>query len=419
MKQNLFRTGTLLALLLLSIVALTVQVAALPVSVEWIKINGDIVESGERLEVERSQILDVKVKFTALADAENIRAEAFIQGYEHRLIIDETPIFDITQGNTYTKSLKIKLPDEMDRDDYVLRVIMSDRTGPLSTFQLALDVSTARHSLSIDDVSLSPGSTVEAGRSLLTTVRLDNMGQKDEDVKVTVSMPELSISQVDYVDQLESDDARTSEELFLRIPRCAKPGEYTLVVKVEYNEMNSVVTSQKTITVVEGEFCDELSNMDARTKIVLGNTVQTLAAGEKGIYPVTITNQARESKTYALLVEGAGEFGEIQVSPSNVMQLDGGESGTAFIFVRPNADASGDKQFVLTVQEDGSILKQLTLSASVKDNGSWSGLAKGLQIAVIVLVVVLVVLGLFIGFSRLRENGEFKESQGGEEKDFY
>src|SRR3970040_1114528 len=108
MNSKLKKFGVFVLLLLqLAIVATTVT--ALPVSVDWIKINGDVIESGERLEVERSGDLDIKIKFEALADEENIRAEAFIQGFEHRLIFDETPIFDITEGNTYTKTLRLKL----------------------------------------------------------------------------------------------------------------------------------------------------------------------------------------------------------------------------------------------------------------------------------------------------------------------
>ena len=74
------------------------------------------------------------------------------------------------------------------------------------TEEIELAVEPVRHGVDIADVDFSPGLTVKAGRSLLTTVLLENFGDKvEKDVKVTVEIPELGVSAVEYVDVLPDD----------------------------------------------------------------------------------------------------------------------------------------------------------------------------------------------------------------------
>ena len=96
------------------------------------------------------------------------------------------------------------------------------------------DVESVRHSLTIKDVVFSPETRVKAGRALLSTVRIKNTGDKDEDsIKITVAIPELDLSASDYIEELDEGKSTTSEELYMRVPNCAEAGDYEAVVTVK------------------------------------------------------------------------------------------------------------------------------------------------------------------------------------------
>ena len=118
-----------------------------------------------------------------------------------------------------------------------MRIEISNRNDDEVVYNAVLKVEQARNAIVIRDVIFSPENSVKAGRALLTSVRIKNMGEDDdEDVKVMVSIPELGISASDYIDEVESEESVTSEELYMRIPECADAGDYTATVTVEFDE---------------------------------------------------------------------------------------------------------------------------------------------------------------------------------------
>jgi uncharacterized membrane protein len=385
------------------------------VQIEEVQVDGEALDDDElRGEVARGDTVEVKVKLLALADDDDVVVEASVEGLDHdtEKAEDETDAFSVKAGKTYYKSLTLALPDRMDIDQYALRIEVSNRDDDEVIYNAILDIEQPRNSIMIKDVVFSPENSVKAGRALLTSVRIKNMGEDEEDdVKVQVSIPELGISASDYIDELEEDDSVTSEELYMRIPECADAGEYTATVKITYDEGDESVSKDYVITVIGSDVCNVGAN-GGKTVVTVGSDVQDVVAGESGVvYPITLSNTGSVAKTYTVSAVG-GDWAEIKVSP-NVVVLGPEETKIVYVSVAAKEDAAeGEKTFGVAIKSGDATLKEVTLKANVvEDNAGWSKVKKGLEVALVVLVVLLVIIGLIIGFNRLKgdEDEEAKE----------
>jgi len=185
MKSNKFRVFSVLAIFLVGIMAISSVVSVASVTVDSVKINGakGDANGGDTLDIDRGEEVEIKVRFEATADDTNVELNAFIAGYEYK---DKEPlaagshVFDVEAGVTYVKTLKMSLPDRLDRELYRLRLFFADNDDPITVSDYFLKVGTNRHELQIKDVLLSPESAVQAGRALIGVVRIKNTGEKDE-----------------------------------------------------------------------------------------------------------------------------------------------------------------------------------------------------------------------------------------------
>ncbi len=252
--------GVLLVLAATSVVA---QTKTIPVFIEETEIDGTEVTDGNVniLDLERDNEFSLRLRLFATQDSEDVEIRAFISGYEHNdveSISDMIGPFDFEANVTYVKKMTLTLPANLDQDDYKLRIIISDRFGFQSVANYDLRVNTERHDIRVQDIVLNPGTSVKAGQALLVSARVENMGQKDEeDVKVTASIADLGVSAASYIDEVESEDEEQTEELFIRLPKCAEAGEYQMTLTAEYNDGKDKVTMNKMITVLENEDCKE------------------------------------------------------------------------------------------------------------------------------------------------------------------
>ena len=411
MKTNMFFVMFLLALVAVG----ATSVMALP-TVEQVKINGDVFSSGDSLVVERGETLNIRVKLTSEFDEKNVQVSADIIGYEystHEKLSDLTPVFDLDANDTVYKNLELTIPEKVEKDYYDLRIRVATRTGTAFEGLYRLHIKGTRHSVVIKDVVFNPEYRVKSGRALLTVVRVKNLGEKDEEgIKIKVSIPDLGISAADYIDELEAGESTSSEELYLRIPKCAEEGSYDVKVQVTYNEGYSEVTQAYSIYVKQEEVCEPVSPTTPtaveKTVVTTTSEVQELTPGAQGvIYPLTITNAGTTAQTYVLSVEG-GDWATIKISPSNVLVVQPGETKTAYIYVsaKPNAP-EGEQLFNVKVSVGGEE-KLVSMKAFVK-KAATEGLRRGLEIALIILLIVLIIVGIVIGISRLKGQGEEEE----------
>lgn len=247
MKAKLFG---IVAFMLIAVFA--GAVSALP-TIDRVDIDDTTVFENQinRLDIEVGNSIDVEVWLNSDAEYRNVQVEAEITGYEHDDLSDKTELFDTEADATYKKNLRISLPEDVDKDSYQLRIILTDRNSGavIQNYNLLLD--RARHSMVIEDVTFYPENAVTAGQALLATVRVENFGQKDEDnVKVHVSLPELGSGAWDVIDEVESDDQEGTEEMYIRIDPDVETGEYTVLIEVEYNDGHSVVSQTDSISIL-------------------------------------------------------------------------------------------------------------------------------------------------------------------------
>jgi uncharacterized membrane protein len=430
------KTGKNIFSLVLVIVAALLAVSAVfavPVTIDKVKINGDQIDpSGTNsiLSMDRDDQISLKVEVTATDDVNDADIEVSIRGYDHDDVIqDMSDVFDMKANRTYIKSFTLNLPYRMDQDLYKLRVMVNDRDGDTTIETYELDVGATRNSLKINDIIFSPSNGVVSGRALLITVRLANIGSGDQNdgIKVSVSMPELGITAADYMDSIDSDDKKTSEELYLRIPTCAKPGVYDVITEVKYKDGDKVISQTKQIEVLEDETCTPATTTgvvpaEPKTIITIGPTTQDVTPGEGGvIYPLTLSNAGNDAKTYIITVDGYKEWADIRLSPANIIVLQGGESKAVYVYVSAKEDATvGEHMFSVDVTSGAKSLKQFTLNANVvADNKTVNensmDIKNVLLIGLLVLVILFVILGLIIGFSKMKNNKDDEDDDKSEQ----
>ncbi len=399
------------------------------IQIDNVEVNGVDIDDLDSflLEVEEGEDLDIEVTIRNVAertddgvtfygvDLENVQVEAELFGYEFDDYVDledESESFDIKYGRVKVIDLTIPLPVFLDEVEASLEIVIDDinTVGSIAEATYALGIEPVANGVAIEDVVFSPGSEVKAGRSLLTTVLLQNYGENDEDlVKVTVAIPELGVSATDYVDDFETEDNREyvayehTEELFLQIPECAAPGQYTVEVTAEYDRYEST-TERYTITVLDGSYCSGASS--ERVLIAVGPESQTVSAGERAVYTVVLTNEGDSSETYTLELT-TGDWSTASLSESVVVLGSNGDSQVVYANVDVSSSASGAHTASLVVSNNGQVIETISLGASVNATaGTDFDLRNGLELALIILVVLLVVIGLIIGFTRLRRDEE-------------
>jgi uncharacterized membrane protein len=402
MKTKMF---CIVLLFLLSILA--TAVCAVPVTVDRVEVNGRELTNSTRI-YERTDELDVSVDVVAAVDVDNVRVRVQVEGFEDNLIEEISDLFDMKANRVYEKDFTLELPSEMERDNYRITVIVGARDQSPVVQEYDIEVDTARHALAITDIDFHPMGPVKSGSSLIAVIEVENKGQKAEDVEVSIRIPDLGVGDEDEIDDLETDEDKDSEELWVRIDRCAAPGVYDVVVRAESDHAEAEQIVQ--VEVVDGGLCAP----QKKTVLTIGSALDQVKAGDSAVFPVTLKNEGSGTEAYSVVAEGASEWATVLVSPETVVQVESGDSATVFVYVTPDKDADeGEHAFTLQVKSGSETLQNVALSVEVLESGGSA--IKALEIGLIVLVVILVVLGLIIGFTRMKT----KEEEGEEGQTYY
>src|SRR3989338_482380 len=377
------------------------------------------VEEGEELNVEvelaiESDDNDGSMTYTPTdLSAKNVEIEARLTGYEDEDVVQNVLVNKVTEGTEQTKKLKMLVPNDFPNGKATLRVLVFGGNEVIADKTYELFVESPSHSVKIADVSFSPSLTVKAGRSLLATVLVENVGEENEDdVKVTVEVPELNLKASEYVDELDADESEDVDEMFLQVPPYTKAGEYTLKVTVQYDDLDKSVTETYVLKVEDSEYvATEFPQKAGKTVLAAGPEMQSVAAGKTATYAVALTNDGSASKAYT--VEAAtGDWATASVSEKLVV-LEPGQSKVVYVDLTAAEDATaGEHLASLTVKSGSDVLETVVLKADVaapQKASNETSLRNGLEIALVVLVVLLVLLGLVIGFSRLRKDDDGEE----------
>ena len=226
-----------------------------------VEVNDVLLDATDAKELEKTDELDVLVVFKLNKSVDDVQIVAELTGYDkndRQKVRDETDKFDVSANVVHDERLTLELPVRFQQGEYSLKIRVETPKDSF-TFLFPVVINAQEHDLEIRDIVLSPENEVKAGRSLLTSVRIKNRGeQREEDVKVKVSIPALGVTASDFIDELDEedcddsdcDDSTTSEEIFLRIPDCAEPGEYTVNVGVEFDDGDDEITESTKISLL-------------------------------------------------------------------------------------------------------------------------------------------------------------------------
>ncbi|MBI4449392.1 hypothetical protein HY641_05190 [Candidatus Woesearchaeota archaeon] len=290
---------------ILALVVMSTTAFALPLNVVSVEVDDFVLTPNDinRMDVQRNAEHLVEIRFTPTQDIRNAELEIFVSGFEFRdihPIRDSTGIFDADANVTYTKRLSFKLTDEVDEDDYKLRLMFSDRNGveTIQTYNLKFDV--PRHSLRVEDIVFTPNGAVKAGQALLTTIRIENKGEKrEDDVRIEVKIPELGIVGVDYIDEIRTGREEETEEIFMKIPACAKGGDYQVNIRVMYNQLHDIGTATAFVHILPDSSCE---------KSAAPSVLVTLDGTEPVDENLTLPKQPTFEKNEAPKVMDGGEW---------------------------------------------------------------------------------------------------------------
>ncbi len=376
--------------------------------------------------VERGDSLDVEIWVKGLqsgvgAVRDDVKVKAWIGGYEYGDVAEQTKIFKVEPNGLYKKTLSVSLPNDIDADTrgnskgYTLHVEAFDGNNEARK-SYSLKVDEKRHDLRIVDVIFRPGSVVDAGDMLFTTIRVENMGDnKEEDIQVKLIIPELGFLARDYIDELVPEDNDNDEEtsgdveLFGRIPKNAESGDYEARVELIFSRGHEVVSEEFTI-VIDGKDAAVAGAEDSL--ISVDSTRKDVKLGESANYKIMIANFGDEAVRYSAEVLGVGSWGSASVDPAFVA-VNAGDTGELFVKVTPSV--VGEQSLTVKIKADGQIVKEVNLQTNAVKTGV--ELRKGLEIGFAVLAILLVILGLIIAFTKLRSENGGDEPEIEEEKE--
>ena len=378
------------------------------------------------LNVERGDSIAIEVwveggdSGTGIVSDDNVRIKAEINGYEYGDIEAKTDTFSVKPGVTYKKTLRLNIPNDLDLESnlYTLNVEASSNDFSDETNNdIQLNINSKRHYLNIQDVIISPSTSVEAGKNIFAKVRLENLGdKKEQDIKVEMSIPELGLSTRTYIDELvpkeldtnnDEETSMSSPEMYLKLPEDAN-GKYTLKFTVTYNRGHT--TEEQTFDLlVKGQSRPTVPS----STVSIDTTSQTIQAGKGAVYKLMFSNLGQQPVTYSVDIAGVSGWGTTRVDPDTVTVMPD-TTADMFVFVAASENTkSGVQPFTLNIKQDGQVVKQLGLTANVQgasasSDDSFKNIRQGLEVGFIVLLIILVILGLILAARKL--GGGSKES---------
>ena len=278
--------------------------------------------SGKQLStlgLERDSTAQVRVVFNSGRDVEEIHVSTWISGYR-KDIEAKTAEFDTFAGNTYSRTLLLQVPKDIDaKDTYTLHVRVEAKQDLSGVDEASISTNVQRLANELEILSLNiydrEGETLEfkAGQTLFADVVVKNRGNHmAEDAYVKLSIPELGLERTVYLGDLGREDGDIHQDtrrvtLSLKLP--SVDGEFDLEVESFNGETSDKQTRQikiEKLVVTEEEKKDSVvtATTPIDVKLVLMIVGLILAAVIIVLLVVLLLRQEPMSKEEMPEVEG-------------------------------------------------------------------------------------------------------------------
>ena len=377
--------------------------------------------------LEREEETEVKVSFKATGDFERTKVSAWIGGY-HEDIEAETSLFDVFANNTYTKTLDLYIPKDIDaRDTYTLHVDIESKQDLSGVDESDIETQIQRMASVIEIMSVelysSFGSSYgffEAGTTLYIDVAVKNRGNYEaEDVYVSVGINELYIERTVYLGDLEANDDEDENDaksvtIALFIPETTDPSVYTLEVEAYNNEVSD---KEFRSLIIEGP--GKAVYKEGKIEITSQITTNKIEMGSGAVYTLLVANFGSEEENFIVSFAGTGGgcagsactgWADVTINPQ-AFTLAPGQSKIVNVYVAVSENAvEGEHIFSVRVDYAGES-KQLSFVADVTN-----GKAKELDLKTILMIVgvilaaAIIVLLIVLLTTKTAEKAEVEES---------
>jgi len=384
-------------ILLAALMILAVNIAY--VSAAFVDITSVEVNGGDQSAVTAGETLAVRVGFSALENATDVRIKAWISGSRENSVSSER--FDVYPGGAYSKLFAVQVPSDIDpTENLYLMVEIESQNGGFGD-SISIPLKAQRESYVVEILDVNVDSKVQSGNNLALDIVLKNRGAHDaEDTFVRATIQALGVegrayfgdmSPVDQPlrsgsnDRLDKED--TSERrLLLNIPSDARPGVYTLQIEA-YNGDSSTVLTKKISILGAGD----------NSMVVSSTNSKTFGVGDTAAYSITLVNSGNKIKVYELMAEYSDDNLNVDIDES-VIAVPAGTSKT--VKVEVSAQKAGKYNFAVNVNSGSELIKSQQFISNVQGSSAGSAFSGNtavvltivLAIIFVVLLVVLIVL---------------------------
>ena len=392
MKTKMNTKNPLVSFCTLAIVLfITSTVSACNIAqINSVEVNGVDVSNGN-IAVNAGDTISVKVVFTALEDASNVKLRVEMLGNK----LDagqESAFFDVENGSKYVKYLSLTVPYTLEdqlSDDMRLEIKLWNgdyKTEWNNHSEFVLRVQ--RPSYKADIMSISTSQKVEAGDLFPVEVVLKNTGyDRLNDMYVTVKIPALNIERGSYFGDIASENSDNDDyvrgKFYLRIPYDAVEGIYTIEAKAE----NSDLTTSATQKIV-------VSN-DLPKDVVVKNLKATAKVDQDATYTLFLVNPTNKLKVFKITTDNDCKICDVSSSvDKSLVAVPAGLSKE--VTITASASEEGEHSFNVNVYS-GDKLESTTRFSLVTEgtsraNNTIAVLTIILAVIFLVLLVVLIVL---------------------------
>ena len=385
-----------LALASILLIANTVVAMEEIATIDIVRVD-DVSALGEEVAVIAGETITVKVFFTALQTAADVKVKLELEGQK----IDAeavTQSFNIEKGKKYAKTLTLRIPYELQNeasDDTTLDIKIWNGDFRSEDDSIALRVQRPSYNAAI--MTIDSSQTVEAGQIYPIDIVLKNTGYNNlDDLYVTVKINALSIEKTSYFGDLvavDNDDDTETRRFYLQVPFDAEAGLYTLDVEASNADISVSKTKQITI---KNEFSSNAIASTLRKAVGVNSDAE---------FELIVANPTNKLRVFRIVTESSGDLD----TSANVelIAVPAGTTKTVSVIATPHS--KGEYNFDVSVFAGEELVDSVTLTVYA---GGKSAKSSTVALTIILIIVLLVLLGVLYMLLRKKPetNEEFGES---------
>lgn len=369
------------------------------VTIDQVKID-DVFASANEVSVVAGETITVKVMFTALQDASDVKLKLELEGAK---VSEEatTSSFTVEAKKKYSKTLTLTIPYELQdevSDELTLDIKIWNGDFRTESNQVSLNVQRPSYNAAI--MSIDSAQSVKAGKVLPVDVVLKNTGyDRLDDVYVTLKIGALGLERSSYFGDLVAvenkyDDDTVTKRFLLEMPSDAKAGAYTLEVKAFNNDFSVSKSAQ---IVVENEFPSSAVVADIKKSASVGSATE---------FELVIANPTDKLRVFRIVTESNGDL--TTGSSATLVSVPAGETKTISVSATPQS--KGDYTFDVSIFAGEKLVDSVKLG--VLADGRSASRSSIVALTIILVIIFLVLLGALIALMRKnpKQSEEFGES---------